>query len=1076
MESKDKPSQVSLSADNQPPVRRGGDLFIVDNSDADWKVLDYLREWSDIAQSVDIATGYFEIGALLALDGQWQKLEQLRILMGDEVSKRTKKALLAGVESVKGLLDQSIEREKESNDFLTGVPAIAEALRQGQIRCRVYNKDKFHAKAYITHAKLAVVGPAALVGSSNLTYPGLTQNVELNVQLRREVELLQEWYERHWNEATDVTEEILRVIERHTRDYSPFEVYALSLHQYFKGHQTTADEWERKDSKIYDILARYQKDGYHNLLKIARKWGGAFMCDGVGLGKTFIGMMLIERLVKHEKKGVALFVPKAAREAVWESKLRKHLPEVLHGFYPFRIFNHTDLSRANMDFRLKQIRDQADVIVIDEAHHFRNTGLRGEENPAKRSRYWRMYDLCKGKQVYLLTATPVNNKLTDLQHMIELFSARKPDGDPEPGHFKEAPLGIHSLPGHIRKMENALKRLLASRGQEDGEDTDLLEAQEILKTDQLFQEIVVQRSRSYVKKSLAIKDGEILFPEPCDPKVVDYSVKQTYGKLLRMVEDAFHKDKPLFSLAMYYPWEYYKGDPEKLKEQKMAMTTGRQKQVVRLIRTSFLKRFESSVEAFTGSCITLMKKLVAFYMAHAETQREKDRLEKWLTRHKDITGHDPYRQHVLFEDDLEGEMVEEDIIEPEYLEAAKEGKLPPDEFNIPDILTDTLGDLDTLAAFMHELSQFQPKQDKKLRALMNLLRKDSILSKHKCIIFTEFKDTANYVHEQLRAEGFTDIEEIDSETSGDSRETVIRRFSPYYNESSSAELAAQGESEIRILISTDVLSEGLNLQDATRLVNYDLHWNPVRLMQRIGRIDRRLDPATEERLIADHPEAEKIRRTIQYYNFLPPEELNVLLSLYSRVTHKTLRISKTFGIEGGKLLRSDDDYEMLRDFNAICDGEESPVEKMKLEYEKLLHDHPGLEDKLDSLPGRVFSGKAHPKAGTRAVFFCYALPGLEGGSAPQSASGAAERKWTEEAGFTGWYLYDLQTEKIATEPEEIVEIIRSDPKTVPVRRIEKDTLSDIRKKIEKHITNTYLKKVQAPIGVKPTLRTWMELS
>jgi len=340
----------------------GSDLFIVDNSDSNWKVRDYLSEWADIAKSFDIATGYFEVGALLALDGQWQKLEKLRILMGDEVSRRTKKALLAGIESVKKTLDQSIEREKDSNEFLNGVPSIVEALRQGQIQCRVYNKDKFHAKAYITHAKHTVVGPSALVGSSNLTFPGLTQNVELNVQLRREVEILQEWYERHWNEAEDITEEILKVIERHTKEYSPFEVYALSLREYFKGHEATSDEWEQSNSKMYPILARYQKDGYHSLLKIANTWTGSLLCDGVGLGKTYIGMMLIERLVKHEGKRVALFVPKAARQAVWESKLRKYVPELLEGFYSFRIYNHTDLSREKMAFNLEQIRDQADVI------------------------------------------------------------------------------------------------------------------------------------------------------------------------------------------------------------------------------------------------------------------------------------------------------------------------------------------------------------------------------------------------------------------------------------------------------------------------------------------------------------------------------------------------------------------------------------------------------------------------------------------------------------------------------------------------------------------------------------------
>ena len=120
--------------------KRGGDLFIVDNSDADWKVKRYLHEWADIARAFDIATGFFEIGALLALDGQWQKLEKLRILMGNEVSMRTKKALVAGIEATENTLDKSIENEKEENDFLIGVPAIVEAIRSKQIQCRIYTK------------------------------------------------------------------------------------------------------------------------------------------------------------------------------------------------------------------------------------------------------------------------------------------------------------------------------------------------------------------------------------------------------------------------------------------------------------------------------------------------------------------------------------------------------------------------------------------------------------------------------------------------------------------------------------------------------------------------------------------------------------------------------------------------------------------------------------------------------------------------------------------------------------------------------------------------------------------------
>ena len=126
----------------QEPRHQGGDLFIVDNGDQDWKVRRYLHDWAEIAKSFDIATGYFEIGALLALDGQWQKLDQIRILMGDEVSKRTKKALLAGLEQIKQKLDSSIEREKEQNDFLTGVPGIRRGLRSGKIDCRVYTQGQ----------------------------------------------------------------------------------------------------------------------------------------------------------------------------------------------------------------------------------------------------------------------------------------------------------------------------------------------------------------------------------------------------------------------------------------------------------------------------------------------------------------------------------------------------------------------------------------------------------------------------------------------------------------------------------------------------------------------------------------------------------------------------------------------------------------------------------------------------------------------------------------------------------------------------------------------------------------------
>lgn len=1036
--------------------KSGSELFIVDNSADEWKALRYLHDWCQLSRSIDIATGYFEIGSLLALGDEWQKVDRIRILMGDEVSKRTQRAFEAGLRDISSRLDGSIEQEKEKNYFLKGVPAIVEAIRSGKIECRVYRKDKFHAKAYITHARLEVVGSSALVGSSNFTVPGLTQNIELNVQITgTPVAVLQEWYEEHWEEAEDVSLKILKTIERHTRDYLPFDIYARSLQLYFSGHEETATEWEKKSSRIYPVLAKYQRDGYGSLLKRATKYGGAFLCDGVGLGKTFIGLMLIERFVQYENKNVALFVPKSAKSPVWERELRNRLPDVFKGFSRLKIFSHTDLMRDAMQEELDQVTAQADVIIIDEAHHFRNTGTRGAEGEKRKSRYWRLYDLAEGKELYFLTATPINNSLLDFQHMVEIFSRHRSD------HFADAPLGIHSLAGHIRQLEKSIERQLSPGGGEDVMEINASEIGDIFSTDALFDALVVQRSRSYVKASMQREGGSgVVFPEPRKPVVAEYSVKQTYGKLLEMVADAFHKRVPLFTLGIYNPYAYYKGDDPEIIP---AMEKGRRMQVVALIRTNFLKRFESSAEAFRLSCWRLLHKLLAWLDVNAETEHEREAVERWKRRNGTLIGYKP--QIDLLD---EGE-AEEDLY-PEELQDGVE-KLPRDEFDIEKIVHDTIQDLDQLADFLNELEKFKPSQDKKLIKLKKMLREDPVLKDQKVIIFSEFGDTARYLAEQLKEAGIEGVDQIDSGTKGD-RSRLIQRFAPYYNESSSEDLARRGLREIRVLISTDVLSEGLNLQDATRLINYDLHWNPVRLMQRIGRVDRRMNPEIEKKILADHPEQKSLRGTVGYWNFLPPEELDDLLRLYNRVSHKTLRISKTLGIEGKKLLREDDDYEDLRNFAEQYEGTVSPDEQMHLEWQDLLAANPELETHLSSLPDSVFSGKQHSKRGARGIFFCYSRPAYD----REASEREGQDIWSAEAGDVKWYLADLDGDAVMEEASRIIEFIRSDPDTPRRVQVDQEKLAEVRKAVEKHIAKTYLRKVQAPVGVKPVLKAWMALN
>ena len=514
-------------------MTRGGDLFIVDNSDTDWKVRSYLSDWCELSSAIDIATGYFEIGALLALAEKWQSVDHIRILMGDEVSYRTKRAFAQGLQRIQGQLDQSIEGEKAQNDFLEGVPAIVEAIRSGKIECRVYRRDKFHAKAYITHGRAAVLGSFALVGSSNFTYPGLVDNVELNVQISgAEVGLLQDWYEHYWEEAEDITPEILRTLERHTHPHSPFEIWFKALDEFFRGRELEPDAWDEERSVVFKVLDKYQRDAYRNLLTMADRFGGAFLCDGVGLGKTYVGLMLIERLVFKEGKQVVLFAPKAAREDVWEPVLRQYLERVFSGFVNLVIYNHTDLQRhGKWPREIEMTVRDADVLIIDEAHHFRNPGIAGEGVKAP-SRYRQLQSYLqpsdRPKQVFCLTATPVNNSVHDFRHMIELFT-----GGNE--RYFAPTLGIHSLRRHFIDLEKKiLGKLPASEQLSLLLEADFQEAERALRSDPVFDALVVQRSRAYVKESQLLNGGNgALFPEREPPKVVPYSIKATYGALWR---------------------------------------------------------------------------------------------------------------------------------------------------------------------------------------------------------------------------------------------------------------------------------------------------------------------------------------------------------------------------------------------------------------------------------------------------------------------------------------------------------------------------------------------------------------
>ncbi|MBS7307286.1 MAG: DEAD/DEAH box helicase family protein [Eubacteriales bacterium] len=704
-------------------------------------------------------------------------------------------------------------------------------------------QSKFHAKAYITYFRdeyknqfiqaMNIPAGYALVGSSNFTKAGLTQNIELNVQVNHDVEQLQEWFEKMWCQGEDITDAVLKVIENHCKEYSPFDVYLRSMYEYFKSREETVSEWENNDSVIYSGLSQYQKDGYNSLVEIADKYSGAFLCDGVGLGKTFVGLMLIERYVKKERKNVVLIVPAAARISVWETTIKKYIPEILDGFYPFKIINHTDLLLEKNQNLMDQIAEQAEIIVIDEAHHFRNRAS---------NRYQKLFDMMgmgNQKKMFMLTATPINNSFMDLQHLIELFTHRKDD------YFAGAPLGIHSLSGHFKKMENCLREQVGGSVSEN----------------------------------------------------VDAS------------EDIFRSDM----------------------------------------------------------------------------------------------------------------LVNE------------------------------------LAEFIDDIMNFDSNNDDKIRELKRILDEDEHIKNKKVIIFTEYRSTARYIFNELKKAGYDGLFEIDGQSKGDRHDMVVR-FSPYYNDASSASI----NDEIRVLIATDVLAEGLNLQDAQCLINYELHWNPVRLMQRIGRVDRRRNSEIEAKLLFDHPELAEDRANAYYWNFLPPTELEKLLSLYRIVTQKTLRISKTFGIEGKKLLTPDDDFEALKEFNSQYEGSTSTEEEMALAYQELIQNNPDYINSVKMLPQKMYSGKS--VLSPKGYFFCFELP-----------SKRADGTWSRGDGLYRWYFVDQENKTVLQNTYEIWKIIKCSEDEPRVFVANEDEFSDNRKAVERFITRTYLHAIQAPVGIKARLVTWMQV-
>jgi len=793
---------------------------------------------------LDVVAAFFNLRGLEVLEPEIERLRALRLLLGQE----QEQAFVLGERLLAELEDAAARGETTARE----IRRWRDFLARDSVAVRRYARAFLHGKAYIVHG-VPVLSAVGIVGSSNFTGAGLTTNRELNAALKQEsaVQELQGWFETLWAEAEDYKAELLGLLERFTCVYTPYEIYIKVLYEALRDRlEQELGERGEKPSPI--ALADFQHDGYLAAREILENYGGVLIADSVGLGKTYLALRLLEDYAYRERQTALVVCPAAVMDTLWRPLLQRFA-------IPHEVVSMERVSQR--DFPVPEYAQRFRVIVVDESHNFRNPDT---------NRWSNLFRVVTSgdadKKVILLTATPVNNTVFDLYYQLSLITK----GD---DRFLVV-AGIRDLKEYFRQAEQNREALY-----------EVLEA------------LAVRRSRPFIRNHYpyAEIDGQrIRFPER-RLHTVRYSLKSTYGPdLYRQIAEAIEG----LRLAPYQVETYRKeliqlrirwedmlrrlqealGPSEATRLFQIAIG---QMALAQILKVLYLKRLESSVEALRISLQRLRDFLSAFLEA--------------LSRGR-LLDASSYRRWVQQEGGDEPDEDEAPTPSEELWES-----LPPLDtgpYDVDHIRDDVQADLQTLEAVLSRLEQ--TRTDNKLQTLKELLTSPPLRGK-KVVLFSYFKDTARYLYRQLREDesflsdlGHARIAIVDSEVKPSERRDRIARFAPRAHRLT----GLSSEEQVDLLISTDVLSEGQNLQDASVLINYDLPWNPVCLVQRIGRLDRIGSP----------------HDVIDVYNFFPEEDLEELLRLLTRLYEKLHAINRTVGLDASVLGETPNpmDFNILR--------------------------------------------------------------------------------------------------------------------------------------------------------------------
>lgn len=840
-------------------------------------------------QYFDVIVGYFRTSGFFRLCDAMKDLDKIRILVGLNVDKTTvdlieqskNGTVIMSQKESKQVLGAQIENEfaesEDSKEVEDGVKCFVEWLKSGKLELRMYTEQPIHAKVYIMrkNPELCDYYGSVITGSSNFSYSGLVNNLEFNVELKdsADVKFALERFEELWEKAVDVSQITQETIQEKTwikDNITPYELYLKTIFEYFD-EEINSDQVAMINELFPEgyMKLQYQIDAIIQAKKILEKYNGVFISDVVGLGKTYICALLAKSL-KNKRR---LVICPPVLVDYWESVLKDF--DVVADVWSLGKLDHILENPDKLE--------RYDYVFVDEAHRFRN---------AKTEGYEKLHQICYGKKVVLISATPINNYASDIENQVYLFQAK---------HNSNIIPNVTNLEGFFSRLRGKLNGL--EKGSPEYFEQLRANSEEI--RDRLLRHVMVRRTRSEIKEYYTkdLEEQGLKFPALGNPESIIYSfdehTEEVFNETVKVIKD--------LSYARYKPIFYLKDT------KKYASLLAGQVNIGGFMKSILVKRLESSFYAFK---MTLRR----FIESHQKFVDMYNTGEVYVSKKVDV--------YDLLDNGDDYKLMQ-------FVESEKVQYFKAEEFKdyfISDIEHD-------LKRLQYILSRWEEVTvDPKLEEFVKDLAENPILKDTKKIVFTESKETASYIGERLKQIYGSRVVVF----SGESTNYLKQEIEDSYNPKNKG----KNNDKYDILITTDVLAEGINLHRANVLINYDLPWNPTRIMQRVGRINR---VGTEF-------------DRIYVFNFFPTSQANAQLPLKDRILEKLQAFHDILG-EDFKYLSEDEQvssHKLYENLTGSLDGEEENVNP-ELEYLTLIRnirdENIELFEKIKKFPLKCKSGK-----------------------------------------------------------------------------------------------------------------------